>query len=152
MIELRHLFAIVGLTMIALISSMVLDQVVPVLDSFWLRAVGSPIVAYLAVVVLVVFVFDTSTRTGTETLFTLALIALFVTVLNEGMIGLVGTGALSIDLASLAALSLKIRWGWIAVVACGIASTLTGALLLSSFILSIVVGGGISALLGDPDA
>lgn len=152
MMPLRHLYAIVGGAMAALLASMLIDPIVPTFHAFVIRAIADPIVAYLAVVVLVVFVFDGSGRAGTEALFMLALVALFIVLVNEGLIALVGEGALSIEIAALSALSLKIHWGWIAIAVTGIASVMTGALLLSSLLLSIIIGGGIAAILGGQDA
>lgn len=148
MITTRSLYIGTGVAMLLLMMSMVLDQFIPRVDSFWIDVFAHPVVAYIGVLVLIVFAFDRSEVNGTELLFTLTLITLFTVLMNEGLVSLVGIGSLPIEISALASLSVHVRAGWAVVAIAGIASVLSGATLFSSVLVTVIIGVGLTVLIG----
>lgn len=148
MITTRKLYLGTGIAMAMLITSMLVDSFIPVLDLFWLHAFAHPAVGYIGVLILTVFAFDRSEVDGTELLFTLAVITLFTVLLNEGLVSIVGVGSLPIEIAALSALSLYVRAGWPVVIVVGLAGVLDGSFLFSSLLVAIISGYGLATLIG----
>ncbi len=147
MIPTGRLYAVTGATMVALLVSMVLDAFVPVVAHPWIAALAHPLIATVGIAVCGTLVFERSLRQGSYAFFIAAIITLFTVLLNSALVSMVGTGTIPVALTVLASLSIRIPLAWIVIAISGIALVLTGSILISSLLLSIIIGAGPTLLL-----
>lgn len=147
MIPIARLYAIIGVTMVALLTSMVLDEVIPTFTSAWLAGLAHPLIATLGIAVCATLIFERSLTQGSYAFFIAAIIALFTVLLNSALVSMVGAGSIPIALSVLASLSIRIPLAWIIIGISGIAMVLAGSILVSSLLVSIIIGAAPTLLI-----
>ncbi|MFT4307822.1 MAG: hypothetical protein ACMXYM_00430 [Candidatus Woesearchaeota archaeon] len=140
MIPTAKLYAFTGAMMIALLASMIFDALVPTVTHPWLATLAHPLIATVTVAICLTLVFERSVREGSFAFFIAAVIALFTSLINAAFVSMVGTGEIPLALTVLASLSIRTPYAWIVVAVSGLATVLSGGILLSSLFVSVIIG------------
>lgn len=147
MIGISRLYVITGMSMAALLVSMVLDALIPVFSNVWIDAIAHPFVAISGIILVSVLLYEKNATSATYAYFIAAAVTLLTATLNEALISMVETGTIPITLSVLASLSVKNRIGWPILAITSIAAILNASVLASSVLLALIIGGGIALLL-----
>ena len=147
MIQTGRLYALTGGVMVALLTSMILDPVIPTSANPWLGALAHPLIPLFGIAISATLIVERSVVDGTYAFFIAALITLFTVLINAALVSMVGTGTIPVALTVLASLSIRVPLAWIIIAVSGIAMVLFGSILVSSLLVSMIIGAGMTLLL-----